>query len=96
MEPPVLKASPLSQMEIKIVLKNQLGFATPFAKAEVRFETEEGENLIQLEHFIENDRVLVHSKGILGEAMIGIYSLKSGILLKRLLIKIVAGDYTLG
>lgn len=95
MEPPVLKASPLSRMEIKIVLKNSFGFATPFAKADVRFETTESANLIELEHFIENDRVIVHSKGIEGEATVGIYSLKTGILLKQLLIKIVAGDYTL-
>ena len=95
MEPSVLKASPLSQMEIKIILKNSLGFATPFAKAEVRFETSEGANLIELEHFMDNDRVIIHSKGIKGEATVGIFSLKTGILLKQLLIKIVPGDYTL-
>jgi hypothetical protein len=94
MDPSVLKASTSSRMTITIVSLNSLGFKTPFSKTEARFEIEEGTNLIEMEKFMENDKVIVHSKGLEGEAVIGIYSLKSGILLRKLLIKIVPGNFT--
>ena len=93
MDPPVLKASTFSQMTITIVSVNSLGFKTPFSRSEARFEIEEGANLIEMEKFIENNKVVIHSKGVEGEAIIGIYSLKSGILLRKLLIKILPGNF---
>jgi hypothetical protein len=94
MNPPVLKASPLSSMTITVVPINSLGFRTPFSRVEARFEIEEGSSLIEIERFLENNKVNIRSKGIEGEAVLGIYSLKSGVLLRKLFIKIVPGNYT--
>jgi hypothetical protein len=68
---------------------NSIGFHTPFAKAEVRFEIVDGANLIELVNKVENNSVNVKSKGKEGEAVVGIYSLKSGLELYKILIKIL-------
>lgn len=94
MDPPFLKTSPYSQMVITIIPKNILGIKTPLSKTGVRFEIMEGSNLLELESFLDNDKAIVRSKGIEGEATIAIYSIKSGVLLNKLLIKIVRGDLT--
>lgn len=68
-----------------------LGFENLLGKAEVRFEIEEGGNLIDLSE-APNSSVQVRSKGIEGEAIIGIYSLHSGVQISKVLIKIFPMD----
>lgn len=92
MDPPVLKASPFSEMTITICNVNSLGFQTPFSKVQARFEIEEGSKLVELENFVENNKVKMKSRGLEGEVVLGIYSLKSGMLLRKLSIKIVPGN----
>jgi hypothetical protein len=93
MNPAFLRASTTSEMSLKIIPVNSLGFRTPFAHQKARFDIEEGANLIELVQTIEYDHAIVRSKGIEGEAIIGVYSLKSGMLLNKILIKIVTNDY---
>jgi len=93
MSPPFLRASPTSQLSLKIIPINSLGFRTPFAHQKARFDIEEGSNLIELIQTIEYDHAVVRSKGVEGEATVGVYSLNSGMLLNRISIKIVANDY---
>ena len=92
MDPPILKASPFSEMTITISNVNSLGFKTPFSKVQARFEIEEGSKLVELENFVDNNKVKIKSKGFEGEVVLGIYSMKSGILLRKLSIKIVPGN----
>ncbi len=92
MNPPVLRANITSEMTLTLTPKNSLGFRTPFAKSKARFDIEEGANLIELVQTTEYDHAVIRSKGIEGEAIVGIYSLKSGMLLNKILIKIVPGD----
>ena len=92
-EPPFLKASTYSQITITIIPKNSFGFRTPFSRFEARFEIEQGENLVELKNLTEKDKVILQSKGIEGEVIIGIYSLKSGILIRKLIIKIIKEEY---
>ena len=94
MDPPVLKASPFSEMKILLTPLNSMGFRTPFAKINARYEIEEGVNLIEIRNFQEKDKVIIKSKGLEGEAVLGIYSLSTGILLRKLFIKIVPGNFT--
>lgn len=68
-----------------------LGFENPFGKADVRFEIEEGGNLVDMTG-ASNSTVTVHSKGVEGEAVIGIYSLRSGVQISKVLIKIFPMD----
>lgn len=70
-----------------------LGFKTPFGVTEVRFEVEQGASLVELQ-VISSGVAKIRSKGIEGEATIGIYSMKSGILVQKLLIKILPRDVT--
>lgn len=93
MSSPFLRASPTSQLLLKIIPVNSLGFRTPFASRKARFDIEEGSNLIELVQTIEYDHAVIRSKGIEGEATVGIYSLKSGMLLNKIIIKIVSNDY---
>jgi hypothetical protein len=93
MSPSFLRANPTSQLSLKLIPINSLGFRTPFAHQKARFDIEEGSNLIELVQTIEYDHAIVRSKGIEGEATVGIYSLKSGMLLDRISIKIVNNDY---
>lgn len=71
-----------------------VGFRTPFKDVQVRFEVEEGKNLIELYNEIPEGKVSVRSKGVEGEAVVGIYSLKSGAQISRILIKIMPRDLT--
>lgn len=89
--PPVLHASPSSELTINVYMINALGFKTPFSDANVRFEIEEGPNLVEIARE-DPSKATIRSKGIEGEAIIGIYSLKSGALLQKILIKILAKD----
>ena len=89
--PPVLRASFNSELKIKVFTVNSLGFETPFSKANARFEIEEGTNLVEISHE-DPSTVTIRSKGLEGEAIIGVYSLKSGTLLGKVLVKILAQE----
>lgn len=89
LEPEVLRAYNTSELEIKVYRSNMLGFKTPFSNIEVRFSVEEGSNLIEIVNESPDGIARIRSKGIEGEAIIGIYSLKSGLQLQRIMIKIL-------
>jgi hypothetical protein len=57
----------------------------------VRFEIEDGVNLVELSG-VTGSTASVRSKGIEGEAVICIYSLRSGVQITRVLIKIFPLD----
>lgn len=90
-EPPYLKAGTLSELTIKVYPINTLGFRNPIGHSEVRFEVEEGGNLIELLHTTP-EAVTVKSKGIEGEAIVGIYTLRSGVMVSKVIIKILPLD----
>lgn len=90
--PEVLRASTSSELAINVYRMNMLGFKTPFSKVYARFEIEEGSNLVEITGQTE-ESATIRSKGIEGEAVIGVYSLKSGALVSRVLIKILPPDY---
>jgi hypothetical protein len=92
LDPGFLHASQYSQLNMTVYPANTLGFKTPFAKAEVRYDIVEGGNLIELVNSDNAGMVIVKSKGKEGEAIVGIYSLKSGMELYKILIKIVPKD----
>ena len=91
-DPPVLRAVPHSELEIKVYRENAFGFKVPFSKAEVLFTIEEGSGIIELSGDSSQGIVKVLSKGVEGEAIVGIYSQKSGLQLKKVLIKILPPD----
>lgn len=66
-----------------------LGFKVPFSAVDVRFTVEEGVNLVELVSESSEGSVTIRSKGIEGEAVVGIYSLKSGLPVKKVMIKIL-------
>ena len=96
LEPEVLKASTNSSLQIKVYRTNLLGFKVPFSSIEVRFAVEEGGNLVEMINESTEGTVTIRSKGIEGEAVVGIYSLKSGLQIKRVLIKIMPRDVANG
>lgn len=93
LKPEVLRASVNSELTINVFPVNNLGFKTPFGETNVRFEIEQGANLIEIRE-LSPGVAKISSKGIEGEATVGIYSLKSGILVQKLLIKILPRDLT--
>jgi hypothetical protein len=90
--PPVLRASIHSELQIDVYRENMLGFRVPFSNAEVLFAIEEGSGIIELIGDSSGGTVKVRSKGVEGEASVGIYSVKSGLKLKKVLIKILPAD----
>ena len=90
--PEVLKANPGSELVIKAYKSNILGFKVPFSETDLRFEVEEGSNLIELKENSDGT-VTVRSRGIEGEAFVGVYYLKSGLQLRKILIKILPRDF---
>lgn len=92
--PPVLKASENSELTITVVPKNYAGFRTPFRKVEIRFQIEEGNNLINIVKEDTNGTFIIKSKGAEGEVTIGIYNISNGILLKKIAVKILPRDVT--
>ncbi len=91
-KPEVLRASTSSSLEIKVFRGNMLGFKVPFSEVDVRFVVEEGTALVELVNESPEGTVTVRSKGVEGEAIVGIYSLKSGLQIKRILIKVLPRD----
>ena len=86
-----MRAAETSSLIITVYPVNLLGFRNLLGKTEVRFEIEEGSNLVDLLN-TENNSVTVRSKGIEGEAVIGIYSLRSGLQISKILVKIFPLD----
>ena len=95
MKPEVLRASTSSELTINVYRTNLLGFKVPFSKIETQFIIEDGKNLIELSGEETGNSIIVRSKGIEGEASIGIYSLKSGMQIRKVLIKILSRDVAL-
>lgn len=93
LKPEVLRASNNSELEISVYRSNLLGFGVPFGKVEVRFAVEEGGNLVEIVNESPDGTAKIRSKGIEGEAAIGIYSIKSGLQISRVLIKILPKDF---
>ena len=87
-EPPYLRASTTSSLTIKVYPVNRFGFKNLLGSTAVRFEIEEGGNLIELAGETA-ESVKVKSKGVEGEAIVGIYSLRSGVMVSKVLIKIM-------
>ena len=92
MEPEVLRASTNSSLKISVYRVNMLGFKVPFSNLEVRFSVEEGSNLIKISDESPKGIATIYSKGAEGEAVLGIYSLKSGLIIKRIILKIMPGE----
>jgi hypothetical protein len=92
--PPILKASENSELSVTVLPMNNAGFRTPFRKIEIRFQIEEGNSLISIIKEDKNGTLIIKSKGIEGEAVIGIYNLSNGLLLKKISVKILPRDVT--
>ncbi len=95
MKPEVLRASVNSEMVIEVYRVNILGFRVPFSKLEAQFLIEDGKNLIELSGEETGNSVKVRSKGVEGEASIGIYSVKSGMQIRKITISILPRDMAL-
>lgn len=94
LKPDVLRASVNSELTVSVYLVNILGFKTPFGETNARFEIEQGANLVQIQE-VSAGIVKLRSKGVEGEATLGIYALKSGALLQKIMIKILPKDVAL-
>jgi len=95
MKPEVLRASVNSEMVIEVYRVNILGIRVPFSKLEAQFLIEDGKNLIELSGEETGNSVKVRSKGVEGEASIGIYSVKSGMQIRKITISILPRDMAL-
>ena len=92
MKPEILRASTSSELEIRVYRINMLGFKVPFSKVDAQFLIEDGKNLIEFIGEGDGNSIKVRSKGVEGEASVGIYSVKSGMQIRKVLIKILPRD----
>ncbi len=90
--PEVLRASVNSEVLISVKRVNILGFEVPFSKVDAAFVIEDGANLVEFAGEPGSSSVVVRSKGKEGEATIGIYSVKSGMQIRKVLLKILPRD----
>lgn len=90
--PEVLRASVNSEVLITVKRVNILGFEVPFSKVDAAFVIEEGASLVEFNGEPGSSFVKVRSKGKEGEATIGIYSVKSGMQIRKVLLKILPRD----
>ncbi|HMT12517.1 MAG TPA: hypothetical protein PKA39_12950 [Ignavibacteria bacterium] len=90
--PEVLRASVNSEVLISVKRVNILGFEVPFSKVDAAFVIEDGANLVEFVGEPGNSSVKVRSKGLEGEAAIGIYSVRSGMQIRKVLLKILPRD----
>ncbi len=90
--PEVLRASVNSEVLISVKRVNILGFEVPFSKVDAAFVIEDGANLVEFAGEPGSSSVIVRSKGKEGEATIGIYSVKSGMQIRKVLLKILPRD----
>lgn len=93
--PKILYAASRSELVIEVIPVNILGFRTPFSKASSVFVIEEGNNLVEIIPLEGVGSAVIKSKGKEGEVVIGIYSVKSGAFLGRVLVKILPGEMAL-
>lgn len=92
MNPKILYAASRSELEIEVIPVNVIGFRTPFSKAPSAFVIEEGKNLVEIIQQEGAGSAIIKSIGKEGEVVIGIYSIKSGAFLGRVLVKILPGE----
>ena len=90
--PEVLRASVNSEVLISVKRVNILGFEVLFSKVDAAFVIEDGANLVEFAGEPGSSSVIVRSKGKEGEATIGIYSVKSGMQIRKVLLKILPRD----
>ena len=90
--PEVLRASVNSEVLISVKRVNIFGFEVPFSKVDAAFVIEDGANLVEFAGEPGSSSVVVRSKGKEGEATIGIYSVKSGMQIRKVLLKILPRD----
>jgi len=93
--PEVLRASVNSEVLISVKRVNIFGFEVPFSKVDAAFVIEDGANLVEFAGEPGSSSVIVRSKGKEGEATIGIYSVKSGMQIRKVLLKILPRDVAL-
>jgi len=93
--PEVLRASVNSEVLITVKRVNILGFEVPFSKVDAAFVIEEGASLVEFAGDPGSSSVRVRSKGKEGEASVGIYSVKSGMQIRKVLLKILPRDVAL-
>lgn len=92
MKPEVLRASVNSELMIEVYRVNILGFKVPFSIVEAQFLIEDGKNLIELYGEENGNSIKVRSKGVEGEASVGIYSINSGMQIRKITISILPRD----
>ena len=92
MNPGVLRASASSELTLEVYRVNILGLKVPFSKIDAQFLIEEGKNLIELSDNETGNSIKIRSKGVEGEAIVGIYSIKSGMQIRKVMIKILPRD----
>ncbi|HWA06721.1 MAG TPA: hypothetical protein VG961_09250 [Ignavibacteria bacterium] len=95
MKPEVLRASVNSEMIIEVYRVNIIGFKVPFSKIEAQFKIEDGNNLIELSGEENGNSIRVRSKGVEGEATLGIYSVRSGMQIRKIIITVLPRDMAL-
>ena len=95
MKPEVLRASVNSEMIIEVYRDNIIGFKVPFSKIEAQFIIEDGNNLIELSGEENGNSIRVRSKGVEGEATLGIYSVRSGMQIRKIIITVLPRDMAL-
>ena len=95
MTPVVLRASISSELTLSVYRVNMIGLKVPFSKIDALFRIEEGKNLVELSGEETGNSIKIRSKGVEGEAIIGIYSIKSGMQIKKVMIKILPRDVAL-
>lgn len=95
MKPEVLRASVNSEMIIEVYRVNIIGFKVPFSKIEAQFKIEDGNNLIELSGQENGNSIRVRSKGVEGEATLGIYSVRSGMQIRKIIITVLPRDMAL-
>ncbi len=95
MKPEVLRASVNSEMIIEVYRVNIIGFKVPFSKIEAQFKIEDGNNLIELSGEEKGNSIRVRSKGVEGEATLGIYSVRSGMQIRKIIITVLPRDMAL-
>lgn len=93
LEPEFLRANPSSELVITAIPLNKFGFRNILGSTSVAFNIQEGTNLVEVIPSTEKDRAIVRSKGKEGEAVIGVYSTKSGLILQQVVIRILPRDY---
>jgi hypothetical protein len=86
-EPDHLYATPGSELLIRLSPYNSLNFKNPLGNVNAAFEIESGRTLADIIDATSNS-AKIKAKGLEGDLVVGIYSAKTGMLIKRINIKI--------